>query len=248
VLPPDCRHVDYDVVPLMITDGCMYNCSFCEVKSGKDLSCRSRSEIEEQLFALQEFFRPDLPNFNSIYLGQHDALCAGPDDIVFAAEKAYAILDIKNSYMQEPRLFLFGSAESFLKMDACFWQGLNRLPFYAYVNIGLESFDDETLQFLKKPVNPALMLEAFKGMLAVNKKYENIEVTANFLLGEGLPGSHFPTLVGHIGEALKGVAGKGCIYISPLKGSQNTRELLNQFRAIKQKSRIQTFLYLIQRL
>jgi len=33
VLPPDCRHVDYDVIPVMISDGCLYNCSFCEVKS-----------------------------------------------------------------------------------------------------------------------------------------------------------------------------------------------------------------------
>jgi len=248
VLPPDCRHVDYDVVPLIITDGCLYNCSFCEVKSGVDLSCRSRSEIEEQLFALQEFFGPDLPNYNSIFLGQHDALCAGPDDIIFSAEKAYAILDIKNSYMQQPRLFLFGSPESFLKMDASFWQSLNRLPFCTYVNIGLESFDSETLEFLKKPVHAAVMQEAFRRMLAVNKNYENIEVTANFLMGHDLPDSHFPILFEQISEALNGGAGKGCIYISPLKGSRNARELLSQFRAIKQKSRIETFLYLIQRL
>jgi len=248
VLPPDCRHVDYDVIPLMINDGCMYNCSFCEVKSGMELSCRSRSEIEEQLYALKEFFGPDLLNYNSIYLGQHDALCAKADDIIFAAEQAYTILGIKNSYMQEPRLFLFGSAESFLKMETYFWRSLNRLPFYTYVNLGLESLDDETLEFLKKPVSSAAMKKAFKRMCEINKSCERIEVTGNFLLGEDLPGGHIPSLVAHMGEATPGVAGKGCIYLSPLKGSKNTKELLNQFRAIKQKSRIQTFLYLIQRL
>jgi len=248
VLPPDCRHVDYDVIPLMITDGCMYNCSFCEVKSGMDLSCRSRSEIEEQLYAVQDFLGPDLSNYNSVYLGQHDALCAKPEDIIFAAEQAYAILGIKDSHMQEPRLFLFGSAESFLKMETSFWRSLNRLPFYTYVNLGLESLDDETLKFLKKPVSSTAMQKAFRRMREVNGSYENIEITANFIMGEDLPKSHIPALVAHMGEAAKGAGSKGCIYISPLKGSRNKKGLLHQFRAIKQKSRIQTFLYLIQRL
>ena len=29
VLPPDTRHVDYDVIPLTIADGCLYHCGFC---------------------------------------------------------------------------------------------------------------------------------------------------------------------------------------------------------------------------
>jgi hypothetical protein len=250
VLPPDCRHVDYDVIPLMITDGCMYNCSFCEVKSGLDLSCRSRREITDQLHALKEFFGPDLSNYNSVYLGQHDALGAEPDDIIFAAEQAYTILDIQNSYMREPRLFLFGSAESFIKMEEHFWRRLNRLPFYTYVNLGLESFDDDTLRFLRKPVSSAVMQKTFQHMSAINKRYGNIELTANFLLGAELPANHIPSLIARLRETgiRQGSAGKGCIYISPLKGSKNTKELLKEFRTIKQKSRCQTFLYLIQRL
>ena len=248
VLPPDCRHVDYDVIPLMITDGCLYNCSFCEVKSGMDLSCRSRSEIEAQLHELRAFFGADLPNYNSVYLGLHDALCAGPDEIIHAAEKAYEVLDIKNSYMREPRLFLFGSGESFLGKDADFWRSLNRLPFYTHVNLGLESLDDATLQHLKKPVPSTLMREAFQEMQAINSRCENIEVTANFLLGPELPATHIQALAAGLGEAAQGGAGKGCIYISPLKGSKNAKELLAQFRTIKQESRFQTFLYLIQRL
>ncbi len=248
VLPPDCRHVDYDVIPVMVNDGCLYNCSFCEVKTGMELRCRSRKEIIEQLLALKEFFGADLSNYNSVYLGQHDALSAHPDDIIFAAEQAYAILDIKNSQMQEPRLFLFGSAESFLDKDEDFWKEMNRLPFYTYANIGLESFDDPTLQYLQKPVHSAVMQKAFKWMQKINKSFENIEVTANILIGDDLPANHIPVLTTHIDEAVKDAAGKGCIYISPLKGSKNTKKLLHQFRALKQQSRIQTFLYLIQRL
>jgi len=248
VLPPDCRHVDYDVIPLMITDGCLYNCAFCEVKTGQDLTFRTRQDFTDQLLALKEFFGPDLQNYNSIYLGQHDALAAGSADIIFAAEQAYALLEIKESYMKEPKLFLFGSAESFLNKEEDFWRSMNRLPFYTFVNLGLESFDAATLELLKKPVHGKVMQQAFTEMLAVNRRYENIEVTANFLLGDALPADHIPALVSYIGSAAADAPGKGCLYISPLKGSQKTKELLAQFRAIKQKNRMQTYLYLIQRL
>ena len=248
VLPPDCRHVDYDVIPVMISDGCLYNCSFCEVKTGMDLSFRSRNEITEQLIALREFYGKDLHNYNSIYLGQHDALAAEPDDIIFAARQAYDILAVGQSYMQGPKLFLFGSADSFLGMDTYFWDYLDRLPFYTYVNLGLESFDNNTLEFLKKPVNSQDMSRAFYRMLEINKSYEHVEVTANFLLGEELPSSHIPSLLKHVSDSLGQHRGKGCIYMSPLKGSRDTKEILNRFREIKQLSRIDTFLYLIQRL
>ena len=248
VLPPDCRHVDYDVIPVMISDGCLYNCSFCEVKSGMDLTCRTRDEITEQLVFLKEFYGEDLLNYNSIYLGQHDALAARPDDIIHAAQHAYDILSIKQSYMLGPKLFLFGSPVSFLQMDTFFWDSLNRLPFYTYVNIGLESFDGTTLEFLKKPVSSKNVSRAFSRMLEINKNYDHVEVTANFLLGESLPASHIPSLLKHIGNSLGKHAGKGCIYFSPLKGSTSTKEILNLFRDIKHQSRIDAFLYLIQRL
>ena len=248
VLPPDCRHVDYDVIPVMINDGCLYNCSFCEVKSGMDLTCRTRDEITEQLVSLKEFYGEDLPNYNSIYLGQHDALAARPDDIIHAAQHAYDILSIKQSYMLGPKLFLFGSPVSFLQMDTFFWDSLNRLPFYTYVNIGLESFDDNTLDFLKKPISSHDISKAFSRMKEINKNFDHVEVTANFLLGESLPASHIPSLLKHIGNPQGKHAGKGCIYFSPLKGSTSTKEILNLFRDIKHQSRIDAFLYLIQRL
>jgi hypothetical protein len=248
VLPPDCRHADYDVLPLIIADGCLYNCSFCDIKSGRDLSCRTRDEIMEQLYGLKELLGPDLRNYNSVYLGLHDALAADPTDIVFAAEQAYEILEISKSYMQEPRLFLFASAESFLHQTNGFWHKLNRLPFYNYINLGLESFDEETLHYIKKPVAPEIMKEGFTKMLAVNRTYENIEVTANFLIGDDLPAGQYSSVVRYINEAAGGLTAKGCIYISPLKGSSNSRYLLKQFRDIKHRNRMETYLYLIQRL
>ena len=248
VLPPDCRHVDYDVIPVMLSHGCLYNCAFCQVKTNIDFGLRSREDIMRQLQELKEYLGPDLVNYNAVFMGQHDALASAPDDILFGAEKAYGVLEINKSYMRNPRLFLFGSADSFLQLDEQFWVELNRLPYYTYINIGLESFDAETLEALKKPVAAETINKAFTRLLDINRNYEHIEITANFLLGEDLPASHVPSLINHLTKIKSHSTGKGCIYISPLKGTQDTRDIISQFRDIKQKSRMETLLYLIQRL
>ena len=46
VLPPDARHVDYDVIPLAIAEGCLYKCRFCRVKSNRPFREKSRAEID----------------------------------------------------------------------------------------------------------------------------------------------------------------------------------------------------------
>jgi radical SAM superfamily enzyme YgiQ (UPF0313 family) len=33
VMPPDARHVDYNVIPVTISRGCLYKCQFCRVKT-----------------------------------------------------------------------------------------------------------------------------------------------------------------------------------------------------------------------
>ena len=248
VLPPDCRHVDYDVMPVMLSQGCLYNCSFCQVKTGLDFGLRSRENITRQLHELREFFNAELLNCNSIFWGQHDALAAAPEDILFAAEKACELLKIGQSYMRNPRMFLFGSADSFLQQDDNFFANLDRLPYYTFINLGLESFDAETLEVLKKPVAADKMKKAFARMLDINRRFEHIEITANFLLGEELPGNHIPSLIDHLHNSPGRSINKGCIYMSPLQGSQETRKILHQFLDIKHKSRLETLLYLIQRL
>ena len=49
VLPPDTRHVDYDVIPVVIADGCLYKCGFCSVNSPKKFSVRSENNIRDQI-------------------------------------------------------------------------------------------------------------------------------------------------------------------------------------------------------
>ena len=248
VLPPDARHVEYDVIPVIAADGCLYNCGFCRVKSGKGFTLRPSDNIESQIKALNAFYDRDLVNYNSIFLGQHDALFAGKEGLVLAARKAYEGLAIDRSKMKEPRLFLFGSVDSMLRSDEEVFDALNRLPFYTYINLGLESADAETFQVIQKPLTPKKVEKAFNRMMAVNKTYSNIEVTANFVYGADLPDSHLPSIIDLTRHHLDHFHSKGTIYISPLENIGSKEKMLHEFTEFKKLCRLPCYIYLIQRL
>ena len=253
VLPPDTRHVDYEVIPVIVADGCSYHCGFCRVKTGQDFAPRSRENILEQIKNLKRFYARDLPNYNAIFLGQHDALRVGQELLEFAAISAYELLGFGRSYMKGARLFLFGSADSMIHSEEALFESLNNLPFSVYLNIGLESGDPTTLAVLKKPVGVERVRDAFARMLEINRRYERIEVTANFVSGEDLPPNHLTSILELTQNGLDRFYNKGSIYLSPLmdgeaKNGGRRRELLREFNKVKTRSRLPTFLYLIQRL
>lgn len=247
VLPPDTRHVDYETIPLNIADGCLYQCKFCCVKSARKFEARSTADIYEQVGQLKAFYGPNLENYNALFLGNHDALEAGADTILTAASKAFDELGFK-ARTEKPLLFLFASVDSLLKSDSRLFEKLDRLPFYTYINIGLESVDKSTLSFIGKPLSEDRVRDAFLTMLDMNASYENIEVTANFIIGEGLSGDHYQSMKALLRSAPASANGKGTIYLSPLKESLKKRELLPLIREIKDQSNIPVYLYLIQRL
>jgi len=90
--------------------------------------------------------------------------------------------------------------------------------------------------------------DAFQMMLAVNRSYPNLEITANFLLGDHFSAIHYHALVELIRNRLDRYYSKGAIYLSPLNTSRDNRKLLSKFIEIKNLSRLPTYLYLIQRL
>ena len=248
VLPPDTRHVDYEVIPLMVADGCLYHCDFCCVKSHRSFHRRSESNIRRQIRRLKSFYGANLGNYNALFLGNHDALAAGWEAIGMSAVEAYKAFDFEKSNIKNPALFLFGSADSLLNAGDKLFEALNRVPFYTYINIGLESADAATLAHINKPIELNKIKDAFQKMLDVNRRYLNIEITANFLLGERLAPAHYTALIELIRSCLDRFYSKGAIYLSPLNASCNRKALLRQFVEIKNKSRLPTFLYLIQRL
>ena len=253
VLPPDTRHVDYEVIPIIIADGCLYNCGFCRVKTGQDFAPRTPKNIMGQIRNLKRFYGHDLHNYNAIFLGQHDALSAGQELLELAAQKAYEIFELERSYLRGTCLFLFGSVDSMIHSGEKLFDSLNNLPFSTYINVGLESNDPRTLEVLKKPVSVEKVREAFTRILDINRRYEKIEVTANFVFGKDLPPDHLPSMLELIRYRLNLVQNKGAVYLSPLveegirdKGSK--RELLRRFLKLKTQSRLPAFIYLIQRL
>jgi len=248
VLPPDTRHVDYEIIPVIIADGCLYQCKFCCVKSAQQFKARSKSDILEQIRQLKAYYGRNLENYNALFLGNHDALEAGHELICLAASEAYKTFGILDKRKVKPLLFLFGSVNSLLKSENRLFELLNHLPFYTYINIGFESIDKPTLKFIGKPVGESKILEAFQKMLDVNAAFTNIEITCNFLMGEELPLEHYRSLAKLLQDTPVLSYGKGAVYLSPLKDSPKKRELLPQFYEIKNQSQIPVYIYLIQRL
>ncbi len=248
VLPPDTRHVDYDVVPLNIADGCLYRCKFCCVKTDQKFQKRSKENIQKQIAALKDHFSADLVNYHALFLGNHDALFAGKDLICFAAEQAYHAFGFRQRLDQKPFLYLFGSVGSFLGADQAMFEQLNQLPFYTYINIGFESIDPNTLSQIGKPITAEQVKEAFGKMIEVNDTFDRIEITGNFIAGHKLSPEHDSSLTDLLKHADVKRKSKGAIYLSPLKDSPKKRELLPRFYKIKEESCLPVFVYLIQRL
>ena len=248
VLPPDARHSDYDVIPLTISDGCLYKCRFCKVKNKKVFTERSRQDIDDQLDQCKALYGRDLINYNSVFLGEHDALNASGDLILYAAHKAHERLDFCRSIMKKPSLYFFGSVDALLNAHEALFEGLGRLEFQTYINIGLESADQETLDRIGKPITREKVIRAFDRMQKINQSYPSIEMTGNFIMDEGLPRNHNISMMELVREKLKFTQPKGSIYLSPLRFGQPSREVLFDFYHLKTRSRLPMFLYIIQRL
>lgn len=244
VLPPDSRHVEYEVIPLVIADGCLYHCDFCCVKSPRGFRPRHREDILGQLGRLKTFFGRDLANYRGIFLGNHDALAAGDDLLAWAAEMA-----VEHLGMPEPALFLFGSVDSLLKAGDRLLERLNGLGGRVYLNVGFESMDPATLAAIHKPLSPSKLSDAFQKLLELNRSLAKLEVSANFLLGRDLSEAHYDSLRRLLSEAPPDPGGaKGAVYLSPLMNTRQRHELLDTFYAIQKDSVLPAYIYLIQRL
>ena len=248
VLPPDARHTDYDVIPLNISNGCRYNCRFCRVKTDETFSLIDSKEISNRVHAYKRFYGKDIVNYNSIFLGEHDALNSPIDLIMFAAKESYDHFNFKNSYMEASNLFLFGSVDALLeKKDAAF-RRLASLPFKIYINVGIESFDQETLDILGKPLTSKKVVQAYRKIREINMSYDNIEISSNFIFDDNLPDNHNVSFIKILRKECTSFRDKGDVYLSPLRINKPSRAEIFKFHDLKIKSPVPTFLYIIQRL
>ena len=249
VLPPDARHVQYDVIPLLISDGCLSNCGFCTIKTAAPFRERSRAEIRAQVENTVKFLGPDLHNFNSVFMGQNDALACSPALLEYAVSLAFTKFDMEHSWLNNPSLFLFASVHSLLNADEAIFQALDDSGFRCYINTGFESFHQPTLDLLRKPVKASDTRRAFNKALDINSRFSNIEITGNFVIGTTLPEEHYRILAATLGQNCpipKQASSPITVYLSPLAGhTQDARRVLRSARQLQQESRVPCFLYLL---
>jgi hypothetical protein len=243
VLPPDSRHVDYEVLPLLIADGCLYDCSFCRVKSGRSYRSRTKEEVGEELRGVQRLLGEDMVNVNAAFLGQDDALHAGTERVLDAAGMCLEAL--RESPLLDRYVFLFASVHSLLGASEELWRGLAELPCRTYVNVGLESVVGETLRELGKPVRAEDARQAFRRMCDLNERLERVEVSANFVVDPDLSSAHWGEMEALLRDVPERPRSKGTVYLSPLRGGRK-REHMRLIRSLKMRSRLPVYLYLIQ--
>jgi len=253
VLPPDSRHVNYEVLPVNVSDGCLYNCAFCAIKTGDTFKVRDRGDVDRQIQELREHLGADIVNYNSVFLGGHDGLFAGRELIEHAASRAYDAFGLERSCMRGANLFLFGSVHSLLCADERLFEAVNRLPYSTWINIGLESADAETLKELGKPLSVDDVGRAFARMIEINRSYEKIEISANFVISMELSQRHTDSIIELTRRVLPKPYSKGVVYLSPLmtetqKRRAGWREWLKKIHDMQIACRLPCYLYLIQRL
>ena len=203
--------------------------------------------IQQQMKSLKAWYGKDILNYNALFLGEHDALSAPPETVFEVARDAYDFFDFSSSFMKDgPFLFMFGSAESFLSFDTAWLKKLGKIPFKIFINVGLESCDQATLDILGKPLSAEKILNAFERARELNDTFPFVEVSLNFVMDETLPPEHEELLLSLIRQSGR-IRTKGSIYLSPSRFDQPSRELLYKFYRIKALSRFPFFLYLIQR-
>ena len=172
---------------------------------------------------------------------------------MWAAETALREFALDRSNLAGAQLFMFGSVDAVLKADDRLFESLERLPYFTYINVGLESADPVTLETLQKPLDPDRVGEAFARMVEINRSYSRIEMTSNFVFGEDLPRTHTESILELTRNRFPRPYSKGTVYLSPIVddrplGKDRQRRLLRRINAVQTKSRLPTYLYLIQRI
>ncbi len=208
VLPPDSMICDYNVLPVIVSTGCLNNCGFCTVKDGTEFKIRSRSEIRTQVDEITSALERELKSYRGAFIGNLDALCA-PDDLLF-----YGVDILRQRVPWIKNFFMFGSVHSLVEKDLSFFKKLNSLEANFFINIGMESLDSKTLALIKKPISPQKVEGAWKKIELLNSLFPYLDVSLNILASPAFPASHWERLILKLEN--EGRSSRGAIYLSPL--------------------------------
>jgi hypothetical protein len=143
ILPPD----QYLAVVLQATEGCSWNeCSFCGLYRDTPFRLTTAEEFDRHVAAVVEFMGPSLRLRRSAFLGDANALAAGP-------ERVLAWLRSARRHLPELPVHAFLDAWTGQRKDAAFFAECRGLGL-ARVHVGLETGDPELLAWLDKAGSP----------------------------------------------------------------------------------------------
>ena len=208
ILPPDTMICDYQVLPVVISTGCLHNCGFCTVKDGTEFKKRKIKDIIEELEGLKDIFAKDLSQIKGVFLGNLDSLHC-EDELIFKV-----IYESKRVFPKIKNFFLFGSVTSFLKKKESFFKELENLSSNFFINIGIESLDEDTIRLLKKPETQKDIINTWHRISYLNKKFLSSEITVNILISEKFKNAHLDKLINTLSR--ESSFPKGTIYLSSL--------------------------------
>ncbi len=208
VLPPDSMICDYNLIPVIVSTGCLKNCGFCTVKDGTEFKVRSRARIKTQVEEITSALERELESYRGAFIGNLDALYA-PDDLLF-----YAIDILRQRVPWIKNFFLFGSVHSLLEKDLSFFKNLNALGVNFFINIGIESLDSDTLALIKKPVSLRKVEGAWEKIGLLNTAFPCLDISLNILANPAFPASHWERLLLKLEKDSR--SPRGTVYLSPL--------------------------------
>lgn len=250
VLPPETLWIRYEILPVLISEGCLYGCHFCTVKGPIAYKTISRKEIREQIIGLADLYGQEAANLGGIFLGQNDALAAESELVLYGAETAWEVI-LSHSIRSYRGLYLFASPHSFLQCQFSLIESLDRLPYDGiHINIGLESPCEKTLNQLGKPINPVIVQDVIQKAMVLNRETAKVVVSLNFLISHQLPNSHIKALEDILSFQLKKTA-RGAVFLSPLTslknhGNPSSPFIRREVLRLKSLSVWPLYLYLIQ--
>jgi len=245
VIPPETIFVDYEVWPVIVSEGCKANCKFCCVKTGSEFRQRSYTEVRQSIRETKSWFGPEAVNFSSIFLGQNDALSVHIDLLAHTAATAFGAFGKEGCFFKEKRLFLFGSPISILEKSLSEFRQLDGLPFdRIHINVGIESLDEETLEIIGRPFKLSDAQSALNKIDQIHSETKKIEIGVNFLLGEHTGANHLKFLLKWLSTA--NYMGKGYVFVSPMVESNwGLGRIKRSVLDLKSVSKIPLFMYIL---
>lgn len=250
VLPPETLWIHYEILPVLVSEGCLYGCRFCAVKGPIVYRTRSKDEIRAQIMGLAAIYGRESVNLGGIFLGQNDALAADSGHLLYGAEMAWELV-LSRSARSYKGLYLFASPHSFLRCPLSILQSLDMLGYDGiHINIGLESPCPETLKQLGKPIDPAMVQDVIQRAMTLNRETFRLNCSFNFLVSPSFPRGHIDGLEQLLSLQLKRTA-RGAVFLSPLTSLKNQGGPVSSFvkrevLRLKSLSVWPLYLYLIQ--